>query len=167
MLLGDPRQADQRTPSFNFSMVILQSLDPAAQGPSFLSLHACVNHSSTVRFLAPTSALEYLTTCTSRSTGQAQIQNAMFRCAVQAIKMHDHDFKVIAIDVTNVSLSLSTTHESHSRTIYQRFRAWYNIRKVVFVFYRIYFIWDTNGVMKDDNNSLQHFGVLHFLQREK
>ena len=135
MLLDDPRQADQRTQSFNFSMVIHQSLNPAAQGPSSLSLHACVNQSSAVHFLAPTSALEHLTMHTCRSTGQAQIQNATRRLAVEAIKMHDHDFKVISIDVTSVSLSLSlslsfslsllltkVTHAQYTR----RFRAWYN-----------------------------------------
>ena len=47
MLLGDSRQADQRTQNFNFSIVIHQFLDPA---PSSLSLHACMNQSSTVRF---------------------------------------------------------------------------------------------------------------------
>ena len=44
MLLGDPRQADQRTQSFHFPIVIHQSLDPAArssaQAPNSLSLHA-------------------------------------------------------------------------------------------------------------------------------
>ena len=44
MLLGDPRQSDQRTQSFHFPIVVHQSLDPAAQSsaqaPSFLSLHA-------------------------------------------------------------------------------------------------------------------------------
>ena len=43
MLLGDPRQADQRTQSFHFAAIIHQSLDPAArssaQAPSSLSLH--------------------------------------------------------------------------------------------------------------------------------
>ena len=43
MLLGDPRQADQRTQSFHFPIVVHQSLDPAArssaQAPSSLSLH--------------------------------------------------------------------------------------------------------------------------------
>ena len=43
MLLGDPRQADQRTQSFHFAVVVHQSLDPAArssaQAPSSLSLH--------------------------------------------------------------------------------------------------------------------------------
>ena len=36
-LLGDPRQADQWPQSFNFSIVIHQSLDPAAQAPRSLS----------------------------------------------------------------------------------------------------------------------------------
>ena len=44
MLLGDPRQSDQRTQSFHFPIVVHQSLDPAAQSsaqaPSSLSLHA-------------------------------------------------------------------------------------------------------------------------------
>ena len=44
MLLGYPRQADQRTQSVHFPIVIHQSLDPAArssaQAPSSLSLHA-------------------------------------------------------------------------------------------------------------------------------
>ena len=44
MLLGDPRQADQRMQSFHFPIVIHRSLDPAArssaQAPSSLSLHA-------------------------------------------------------------------------------------------------------------------------------
>ena len=44
MLLGDPRQADQRTQSFRFPIVIHQSLDPAsrssAQAPSSSSCHA-------------------------------------------------------------------------------------------------------------------------------
>ena len=31
MLLGDQRQADQRTQSFHFAVVIHQSLDPAAR----------------------------------------------------------------------------------------------------------------------------------------
>ena len=44
MLLGDPRQSDQRTQSFHFPIVVHQSLDPAAQSsaqaPSSLFLHA-------------------------------------------------------------------------------------------------------------------------------
>ena len=37
---GDPRQSDQRTQSFHFPIAVHQSLDPAAQAPSSLSLHA-------------------------------------------------------------------------------------------------------------------------------
>ena len=48
MLLGDPRQADQGTQNFNFSIVIHQFLNPTS---SYLSLHACKNQSSTVRIL--------------------------------------------------------------------------------------------------------------------
>ena len=62
LLLGDPRQADQRMQSFNFFIVIHQSLDPTAQVPRLLSLHACMNQSSIFHFLAPTSALEHLST---------------------------------------------------------------------------------------------------------
>ena len=43
MLLGDPRQSDQRTQSFHFPIVVHQSLDPAAQSsaqaPSSSSLY--------------------------------------------------------------------------------------------------------------------------------
>ena len=79
MLLGDPRQADQRRQSFNFSIVIHQSLDPTAQAPRslFLFLHACMIQSSTFRFLVPTiertRALEtyQVTQSLSRSLDQA------------------------------------------------------------------------------------------------
>ena len=121
MLLGDPRQADQRTQSFNFSVAIHQSLHPAAQGPSSLSVHACMNQSSSVRFLAPTSALEQLTT--SRAPGQGQIQNATRRCAVEVIKLHDHDFKMISIDVTSPPLSLP---QSLSLSLYYYYYYYYS-----------------------------------------
>ena len=39
MPLGDPRQADQRTQSFNFSIIIHLSLDPTTQARRSLSLH--------------------------------------------------------------------------------------------------------------------------------
>ena len=47
-----------------------------------------------------------------------QIQNATRRRAVEAIKMHDHDFKVISIDVTSVSLSLSLSLSPLSLSLY-------------------------------------------------
>ena len=47
LLHGDPRQADQRTQSFLFPIVIHQSLDPAvrssAQAPSSLSPYTCTS----------------------------------------------------------------------------------------------------------------------------
>ena len=60
MLLGDPRQADQRTQSFHFPIVIHQSLDPAArssaQAPSSLSLghdvfYLCFSSSARIDFI--------------------------------------------------------------------------------------------------------------------
>ena len=98
MLLGDPRQADQRTQSFHFPIVIHQSLDPAArssaQAPSSLSLQC-------------------------RAVGSTRRRGN---------HMHDHSrFQRDINDITGVSLSLSlslslsttttTTHKSHSRTI--------------------------------------------------
>ena len=54
MLLGRPRQADQRTQSLPFPILIHQSLDPAAralkrQAPSSLSLHALENSTGSER----------------------------------------------------------------------------------------------------------------------
>ena len=57
--LGDPWHTYQRTQNFNFSIVMHQSLDSAAEAPRSLSLHARVNQSSTVRFLTPTNAPEH------------------------------------------------------------------------------------------------------------
>ena len=96
MLLGDPRQVDQRTQSFHFAIVIHQSLDPAArssaQAPSSLSLHAL-------------RALDRLRT--RRRVGSTRRRGN---------HMHDHwRFQRDIDDVTGVSLS--TTHKSHSRTI--------------------------------------------------
>ena len=48
----------------NAKLQLFHRYSTLAQSPSSLSLHACMNQSSTVRFLAPTSALEHL----SRST---------------------------------------------------------------------------------------------------
>ena len=101
MLLGDPRQADQRTQSFHFSILVHQSLDPAAQVPSS-SLHAL-----------------------GHSTGSERVDSKGQRAVEVIICMITRDFSVISIDVTGISLSLSislsvlTIHKCHSRTIYQ------------------------------------------------
>ena len=55
VLLGDPRQADQRAQTFNFSIVNHQPLDGTAQAPSSLPyMQACVNQSSTCSPLSGT-----------------------------------------------------------------------------------------------------------------
>ena len=101
MLLGDPRQTDQRTQSFHFPIVIHQSLDSAArlsaQAPSSLFLHA-------LRALASLS--QNASTHSLRSTlGRGN-------------HMHDHSrFKRDFDDVTGVSLSLLLTKVTFLRTI--------------------------------------------------
>ena len=98
MLLGDPRQADQRTQSFPYPIVIHQSqLDPAAR------------------------ALKRQAPCLHMHSSTRQAQNAstcsLGRRDVEVIIcMITRDFSVISNDVTGVSLSLSlstTTHKSH------------------------------------------------------
>ena len=113
MLLGDPRQADQRMQSFNFPILIHQSLDPAAQGPHSVSLHACVNQSSiaAVRFLAPMSALERalarLWLSQSISERDATTQRATIS---RGDHMRNHlQFQRDIDDVTEVSLSFSVS----------------------------------------------------------
>ena len=98
MLLGDPRQADQRTQSFHFPIVIHQSLDPAArssaQAPSSLSLHEL------------------------RALNRLRTRRRVGSTCRRGNHMHDHSrFQRDIDDVTGVSLSLSATHKSHSRTI--------------------------------------------------
>ena len=100
--LGDQWQADQRTQSFHFAVVIHQSLDPAArssaQAPSSLSLL------SLHEFRALTDRLR-----TRRRVGSTRRRGN---------HMHDHSrFQRDIDDVTGVSLSLSPSHKSHSRTI--------------------------------------------------
>ena len=113
MLLGDPRQADQRTQSFHFPIVIHQSLDPALNRWS-------------AKLLVFLHALEH-------STGSERVDALGLRAVEVIICMITRDFSVISIDVTGVSLSLSlslslcvcvsislslsTTHKSHSRRI--------------------------------------------------
>ena len=112
MLLGDPRQSDQRTQSFHFPIVVYQSLDPAAQSsaqaPSSLSSHAL------------------------RSSSARQAQNASTRVGSTRRRgnhMHDHSrFQRDINDVTGVSLSLSLPLTKVTDAQYRkRFRASYNI----------------------------------------
>ena len=118
--LGDQRQADQRTQSFHFAVVIHQSLDPAARSsaqaptwrPSFLSLLSLHVH----ELRALTDRLR-----TRRRVGSTRRRGN---------HMHDHSrFQCDIDDVTGVSLSLSlslpltkVTHAQYRK----RFRASYN-----------------------------------------
>ena len=100
--LGDQRQADQRTQSFHFAVVIHQSLDPAArssaQAPSSLSLLS----------------LHKLRALTDRLRTRRRVGSTRRR----GNHMHDHSrFQRDINDVTGVSLSLSPSHKSPSRTI--------------------------------------------------
>ena len=105
MLLGDPRQSDQRTQSFHFPIVVHQSLDPAAQSSA----------------QAP-SSLSF--TCTSkfeRSTGSDSVRVRTRRCVGSARRrgnhMHDHSrFQRDINDDTGVSLSLSLSLSQKSLT---------------------------------------------------
>ena len=109
MLLGDPRQVDQRTQSFNFSIAIHQYLDPTAQAPRSLSLHACMNQSATFLFLHQ---WVHSSTWVSSHSALSQAQNATHRRVVELLCMTTRDLSLISIDVTSVSLSLSlSTHE--------------------------------------------------------
>ena len=110
--LGDQRQADQRTQSFHFTVVIHQSLDPAArssaQAPSSLSLLS----------------LHELRALTDRLRTRRRVGSTRRR----GNHMHDHSrFQRGIDDVTGVSLSLSlpltkVTHAQYRK----RFRASYN-----------------------------------------
>ena len=100
---------------------------PAAQAPSSLSLHACVNQSSTVRFLAPTSALEHLTT--RRSTVQVRLgfrtrrldaRSRQSKCMIMISKWYR------LTSQTSLSLFLLLTKVTHAQYT-RRFRTWYNI----------------------------------------
>ena len=98
MLLGNPRQSDQRTQSFHFPIVVHQSLDPnaqsSAQAPSSLSL------SCTSKF--------------ERSTGSERVDalGLCIRAVEVIICMITRDFSVISM-TSQASLSLSTSHKSH------------------------------------------------------
>ena len=107
MLLGDPRQADQRTQSFPFPIVIHQPLDPAARA---------LKRQAPCLYCTCEFTLEH-------STGSERVDAWGRRAVELIICMITRDFSVISIDVTGVSLSLSlslstsTTHKSHWRTI--------------------------------------------------
>ena len=105
MLLGDPRQSDQRTQSFHFPIVVHQSLDPAAQ-PSAQ---------------APSSLSSSLHALRSSSARQAQSQNASTRWVYAPSRgnhMHDHSrFQRDINDVTGVSLSLYLSQKSLTHNI--------------------------------------------------
>ena len=96
MLLGDPRQSDQRTQSFHFPIVIHQSLDAAAQSsaqaPSSLSLQ--VMHCE-VR------ALDRL-----RLSESERVDELGLRAVEVIICMITRDFSVISM-TSQASLSLS------------------------------------------------------------
>ena len=101
MLLGDPRQSDQRTQSFHFPIVVHQSLDPAAQSsaqaPSSLSLHA-LRSSSTRQYRLRT----------RRRVGSTRRRGN---------HMHDHSrFQRDINDVTGLSLSLYYYYSQKSLT---------------------------------------------------
>ena len=107
MLLDDPRQADQRAQNYS---IITPSLDPAAQALSSLSLDACVNQSSTVRFLAPTIALEHLTGSTDdESLGQARSER---NASTRGLGNHMHNHSRFQNDIDDVTGSLSLKHYS-------------------------------------------------------
>ena len=94
VVLGKSRQAHQRT----------------AGSPA--------NAKLTFRY--PSSLINHLTLLLERSSAKLLVFYASTRSrrAVEVIIcMITRDFSVISIDVTGVSLSLSTTHKSHSRTI--------------------------------------------------
>ena len=100
MLLGDPRQSDQRTQSFHFPIFIHQSLDPAAQSSA----------------QAPSSlSLDFTLTCTSKFEHSARRRVGSARR--RGNHMHDHSrFQRDINDVTGVSLSLSLSLSQKSLT---------------------------------------------------
>ena len=102
MLLGDPRQSDQRTQSFYFPIVVRQSLDPAA--------HSSAQAPSSLSF-----------TCTSkfeRSTGsESERVDALGLRAVEIIIcMITRDFSVMSM-TSQASLSLYLSQKSLTHNI--------------------------------------------------
>ena len=90
MLLGDPRQADQRAQSFHFAVVIHQSLDPLLdralkrQAPCLYCLYMNFKH----------------------STGSERVDALGLRAVEVIICMITRDFSVISM-TSQASLSLS------------------------------------------------------------
>ena len=94
MVLGKSRQAHQRTAG-----------SPANAKLTFRYQSSLINHSTLLLERSSAKLLVFYASTRSR------------RAVEVIICMITRDFSVISIDVTGVSLSLSTTHKSHSRTI--------------------------------------------------
>ena len=94
MVLGKSRQAHQRTAG-----------SPANAKLTFRYPSSLINHSTLLLERSRAKLLVFYASTRSR------------RAVEVIICMITRDFSVISIDVTGVSLSLSTTHKSHSRTI--------------------------------------------------
>ena len=94
MVLGKSRQAHQRTAG-----------SPANAKLTFRYPSSLINHSTLLLERSSAKLLVFYASTRSR------------RAVEVIICMITRDFSVISIDVTGVSLSLSTTHKSHSRTI--------------------------------------------------
>ena len=96
MVLGKSRQAHQRTAGSQANAKL-----------TFRYPSSLINHST---LLLERSSAKLLVFYASRRRSRRAVE-------VIIICMITRDFSVISIDVTGVSLSLSTTHKSHSRTI--------------------------------------------------
>ena len=95
MVLGKSRQAHQRTAGSPANAKLI----------TFRYLSSLINHSTLLLERSSAKLLVFYASTRSR------------RAVEVIICMITRDFSVISIDVTGVSLSLSTTHKSHSRTI--------------------------------------------------
>ena len=141
MLLGDPRQADQRTQSFPFPIVIHQSLDPAAralkrQAPC-LYMHSSTRQAQNASTRTVVWIELWTRTFRSRRKNCMHL-NAVFlrrrkvrvHSSIQTTStvvgstrrrgnhMHDHlRFQRDIDDVTGISLSLSTTTTTHKKNL--------------------------------------------------
>ena len=119
--LGDRRPADQRTQSVNFSIVIHQSFYPTAQAPRFLSLHACMNQSSTFRFLAPMIVHAHSSTWVSSHS----VTESGSECDVSTRSRGNYYAWSLTISAGYRSMSQASLSpsllltKSHSRTIYK------------------------------------------------
>ena len=110
MVLGDPRQAHQRTQSLHF--------------PSSFMI---INHST----IACCSSAQTPSSLSEHSTGSERVDALGLRAVEVIICMITLDFSVISIDVTGVSLSLSLPLTKVTRAQHRkRFRASYNISRM-------------------------------------